>query len=186
MPGSRSPYRRYSSVLLASLALVAAFLIAGKWLNDPNRAFKRNVAALDVTDYLANLRERTEFGCRTFLDRRPDILLLGDSHTYSAYDFNALRIAWRTDSISTCALGGFYAESFFIIADYMRRNGYFPKLLVLNTSPREFVDGRDKAAALSVHKGYLESPYTPREFLQDLVKGTSGRPTLNPDERYAA
>jgi len=180
----RNEYLVYLSVVLAALTLASVFLYFGKWLYDPNRVFKRNVAAMAAEDYLADLRESTEFGCRTFVDRRPDILFLGDSHTYAGYDFNALSAIFETGSLSTCALGGFYLESFFIVADHMRRNGYFPKFIVLNTSPREFVNGRDKNAALTVHKSYLDSPYTPREFIQDLIKGTLGRSALDADVRY--
>ena len=180
----RNPYEIYAASTATAFVLASAVLYFGKWRYDPDNKLRANLATLNTEDYLANLREKTEFGCRSFIQKRPDVLLIGDSHTYSAYDFNSLSVEIGTRSVSACALGGFYIESFFIIADYMSRQHYFPKVVVLNTSPREFVDGRDKKAALSTHKFYLDAPYTVRDFVQDLITGTLGRASIEIDQNY--
>ena len=178
-------FRTYAIVMIGLVALASAVLFVGTAYFDSDKVLSRKVATLSSEDYLANLRESTEFGCRTFLDRRADILFVGDSHSYAGFDFDSMATRLGTDSISACVLGGFYLESFPLIVEAMRRRDYFPKVIVLGASPRQFVEGRDKADALAVHKFYLEHRYTLRDFVQDVAEGRLGRATVALDKSYA-
>jgi hypothetical protein len=178
-------YRKYSLISLGLVATASIFLFAGTAYFSPARMLRTTVESLSTVDYLSNLHGRTEFGCRTFLEKRPDILFVGDSHTYSAFRFDVIGQALDA-RISACALGGFYVESMPLIFDVMKAADFFPKVIVLGASPRQFIEGRDKQSAIETHKFYLSTKYTVRDFIQDLITGKLGQGVIEPGLSHAA
>ncbi|MBI2602103.1 MAG: hypothetical protein HYW48_03520 [Deltaproteobacteria bacterium] len=135
---------------------------------------------LEKRDYLANLRHSSVFGCRTFLGRKPSLLVLGDSHNYAAWDYNLLQRGFPNDVISSCTMGGWYLETLFLIFDLMDQKKFYPKKIIYGASPRQFAQMEDKEEALSVHKEYLRNEYSAKDFAKDLfvhIK-TKQKPTL--------
>src|SRR5205085_1315435 len=70
-------------------------------------------------NYLESLRESSEFGCKTLLAREPEILLIGNSGSYAAWDPRLLeeRTGLR---VGGCMMGNVSAETLIPILDLVR------------------------------------------------------------------
>lgn len=104
---------------------------------------------VDESSYLASMRA-PEMGCRTVWMRKPELLILGDSHSYAAWDFSALEHSTRL-RVGSCALGGLYLESLPALMDTVFRPGVRPSVIVLGLSPRMFWESPTKAEQISFH-----------------------------------
>lgn len=118
----------------------------------------RSVAFNMVTPeaiYLANLRE-PELACRTLRFRRPEAIVVGDSHTYAAWDFAELerRLGLR---LGACALGGLYAETVPTLLDYILREVPRPRQIILGLSPRMFWESPTKQEQVDFHNYLLKT-----------------------------
>ena len=149
-------------------------LLALTYMYNPYRPWLKKVSQLAKEDYLSNLRENTTFGCKTFLARKADILVLGDSHAFAGIDFNTLANGLKTESLSACPVGAFYIETFPLIQNLIEKNEgqthYVPKVIILGTSPRQFIDDKLKYFFFGVQRDYLEQQFTIRDFLKGIKK----------------
>lgn len=124
--------------------------------------------AVPETVYLANLRE-PQFGCQNLSLRRPEAIVVGDSHSYAGWDFAQLerKLGQR---IGACALGGLYAESVLALLDYVLRSSPDAKLVILGYSPRMFWDLPTKMKQIEHHRQVIRL-MTPRgtAFLRHVI-----------------
>lgn len=120
----------------------------------PVRGLTFDVVAPDAV-YLANLRE-PEIACRTLRFRRPEVIVLGDSHTYAAWDFAELERRLRL-RVGACALGGLYAESVPALLAYALRETLRPRRIVLGLSPRMFWESPTKQEQIDFHDYLLKT-----------------------------
>ena len=126
--------------------------------------------ALPEADYLANLRESSTFGCSTLARRRPDLLFVGDSHSYTAWDYQRIVAAYPSARIGACTMGGAYVETVASMAAMLEDRRITPKLIVYGTSPRQFSEFADKPEALALQRATIVSHYTFRDFVGDLLR----------------
>jgi len=120
--------------------------------------------------YLANLRE-PELACRTLALRRADVVVLGDSHSYAAWDFAELerRLQQR---VGACSPGGLYAESVPGLLQYAIATSPDAKRVILGLSPRMFWESPTKQEQLDFHVYLFKTlspdvvPFIRRAFLR--------------------
>jgi hypothetical protein len=86
-------------------------------------------------DYLESLRENSKFGCLTLLQREPDIVVVGDSHAYSAFDFSVLSDG-LSRRVGACVMGGLDFEGASSALALAAASG--ARDVVLGLSPRMF------------------------------------------------
>jgi hypothetical protein len=136
-----SRFTRYLTVVFSVVLAVYVFLLCAAPL------------AINRFDdsYLASLRENTPFGVSTFLPRRPRILFIGDSHTYAAWVFNQVSRILNEPSISSAAMGGFYFETNELLFKRFEHSLFFPKVIVLGTSLKQFSDSPIKTEQTAQH-----------------------------------
>lgn len=112
----------------------------------------------DNRDYLVSLRENSEMGCFTYRFRQPDVLFIGDSHSYADWDFVELEQAFQPLKVSVCAMGGLYVESAAEILSTLKPNASgWPKAVIYGVSARQFIDGKSKSDQLAEHHRTLFS-----------------------------
>jgi hypothetical protein len=132
--GGAASVRRYLVLLTIIAILPMVVLVAARdavgvmafgWLTNDS-------------DYLAAIRN-SDLGCRTLRMRRAEVVAVGDSHTYAAWDFEQLGDAMRA-RVGACALGGLYVETVPSILQGISRLPTRPRLVLLGLSPRMFWD----------------------------------------------
>lgn len=110
----------------------------------------------DHRDYLASLRENSEIGCFTYRFHRPDLLFIGDSHSYADWDFVELERSLQSMKVSACAMGGLYVETATeILSTLEPATDGWPKTVVYGVSARQFIDGKSKADQIIEHRRTL-------------------------------
>jgi hypothetical protein len=163
---------RYLSIL-AALAFLPTFLIQGVVLSAP---LKRAVLSfVGEENYLESLRNSNQ-GCKTLLLESPDIVFIGDSHSYAAWDF--VRIARATGAnIGGCMLGGLFVDSLPHLLAFVDRMPSLPRHIILGTSPRMFWNELHRPEQLAAHISILDSlatfQWTFPQFIE-LVSETKG------------
>lgn len=131
-------FRRYLIVLvLIAILPMATFVVA----RDAVGALAFDWLTADG-DYLAAIRN-SDLACRTLRMRRAEVVAIGDSHSYAAWDFEQLAEATRA-RMGACALGGLYVETVPSMLQSMSRLPTRPRLLILGLSPRMFWDSPTK------------------------------------------
>ncbi|NBW64806.1 hypothetical protein EBR44_03435 [bacterium] len=133
-------------------------------------AYPVDYLALPEADYLANLRESSTFGCSTLVRRRPDLLFVGDSHSYTAWDYQRIAAAYPSARIGACTMGGAYVETVASMVALLEDKQIHPTLIVYGTSPRQFAEFADKPEALALQRATIASHYTFRDFVGDLLR----------------
>lgn len=115
-----------------------------------------NCRNMDYRDYLANLREDSAFGCQTFADMAPAVLIVGDSHSYAGIDYNKLSSFFNGKTISACTLGGFCLETFPYLIAYMEQKEVYPQVLVYAASITQFIERKNKQEQIEEHRRVLD------------------------------
>lgn len=154
----------YVNILVFLIILAVLLLHLGKSIYNPYR-----YGEITDSDYLSNLRDSSLFGCHSFLDMKPEWLIVGDSHSYAAWNYNELSKILDNTSISSCTVGGFYLETFNMILKLMDENQYYPKKLIYGASVRQFSYSEFKHKQQEVHEAYIEQKYTLKEFLFGII-----------------
>ena len=113
--------------------------------------FLKNV---DKNNYYDSLYGNSEIGCSTINYIKPDILFIGDSVGYRAWDFNFFRKNTNL-SIGTCFLQSFTEHSFEELI-YFIKDKFTPKFIILSNSYRTFGIGPDNFEVVKRHKKYLK------------------------------
>jgi hypothetical protein len=159
-PGARVPISTSTSnrslrYILAWLLLVA--LPGSTWYlvtTGPLRAVAFRVVVPESA-YLANLRS-SRMSCESVALRRPQAVVIGDSHSYAGWDFAELqrRLGLR---IGSCALGGLYLETVPQLVDYVAASSPEATLLILGLAPRLFWESPTKKEQVASHRKLLSS-----------------------------
>lgn len=105
----------------------------------------------DVADYLVSLRSEKQVGCLSFYERQNDILVLGDSHSYTAIDFYKLSQLTGTTKISSCTMGGLYFDSLVELVEKLPQFESLPTNIIFGLSLRQFTTGSDRESQLKEH-----------------------------------
>jgi len=156
-------HKQFCLRTLVLLGLAVGLMYLAGMLASPN-------LRLSDEEYLANLRENSEFGPATFLQKRARVLVIGDSHSYSGFDYAELARGLGTTSISSCAMGGFYADSLPMVVRLLRAQEYHPAVIIYGFSQRQLFDGKNKKAQLAQHERALAPKLFPglREAARNL------------------
>lgn len=105
----------------------------------------------DVKDYLVSLRENSTVGCLSFYEKKNDILVVGDSHSYAALDFYKLSELTKTTKISSCTMGGLYFDSLVELIEKLPSFESLPTNIIFGLSLRQFTTGSDRELQLKEH-----------------------------------
>lgn len=117
--------------------------------------------------YLSKLRD-THLGCQTLRYRMPDILFVGDSHTYAGYDFLMLQQSLPRRKVGSCALSGMFPENLADLLDEAQKSALLPTQVVFGIQPRMFWDVTERDDRISRAKLEISKLNTPRERLTTL------------------
>lgn len=105
----------------------------------------------DVSDYLVSLRSEKQVGCLSFYEKKNDILVLGDSHSYTAIDFFKLSDLAGTTKISSCTMGGLYFDSLVELMEKLPSFKSLPTNIIYGLSLRQFTTGSDREKQVKEH-----------------------------------
>lgn len=111
----------------------------------------------DVAEYLISLHSEKQVGCLSFYERQNDILVLGDSHSYTAIDFYKLSQLTGTTKISSCTLGGLYFDSLVKLVEKIPNFDSVPTNIIFGLSLRQFTTGADRESQLKEHSKLIDA-----------------------------
>jgi hypothetical protein len=168
-------FRRYN---LLSLGLFVGLVLAMV----TSFAFRFGLeSGAESLEHLASIYEDNELGCRNFLVRDPDVLFVGDSHSYAGWNLVEVSRALPQLDISSCTLGGLYVRSFKKIVEKVVDSDLSTRSIVYGASLRQFIIGRNREQQIQEHIRVLNQTWMQRiaamdfraEFLSliDDVKG---------------
>ncbi|BDQ32978.1 hypothetical protein JCM14722_05200 [Pseudodesulfovibrio portus] len=143
-------HRRFAVVLLFFTGIIVGFIYFLGMCIDLEDTIRPE-------DYLALLNDNDTYGCKNSIRIHPEVLVLGDSHAYTAFDFNMLAEALGTYRIAACTLGGSYTETFLFALKHYESLGELPKTIIYSTSPRQFWEDGNKARMLFSQKAQIAS-----------------------------
>lgn len=140
--------KRYSILFLLVTGLViGAIYFSGKVITF--------LDVIDADDYLASLTESETFGSRHSTRFDPDVLVIGDSHAFTAINFNMLADGLGTKKVAACTMGGFYPETILLALRNYEALGKLPKTVIYTTSARQFWDDEVKTKQMSQHRTHI-------------------------------
>ncbi|MBG0791664.1 MAG: hypothetical protein H0S80_14330, partial [Desulfovibrionaceae bacterium] len=132
------------ALLVAAGAVLACLSLLGRSIGLEDTVRPEN--------YLTLLNDNDTYGCKNSIRVHPDVLVVGDSHAYAAFDFNLLAKGLGTRRIATCTLGGSYTESLLFALRHYEALGALPKTVIYSASPRQFWEDENKERMLFSHK----------------------------------
>ena len=133
--------------------------------------------------YLGSLRE-SDMGCGTILVRRPQAIVIGDSHSYAAWNFVVLQRELH-ERIGACAFGGMYIETVLPLLHVIASISPTPAHIILGTSPRMFWEAANKPEQIKVHETALKNLHSDlKPFYRHFFLGTA-LPNANVKESLA-
>ena len=119
-------------------------------------------------DYLENLRNSTEFGCKTVLARNPELLLIGNSGSYATWDMHQLENMTGL-KVGGCMMGGATVETYELIVDLTTHLPNPPKFIIIGASIYAFLKPESYSVQLNDQKGILRRSRFPYQFLIDIA-----------------
>jgi hypothetical protein len=167
--GTNQPVVYIVVIVVLSFLPAAFYRLAPERLVMPVVSFVASQSYRSIVredDYLASLRYG-DFSCRTLFLRRPEIVFVGDSHSYAGWNFPDVGAKLRA-RIGGCMMGGLYIESFIDLLDAMR---HLPPIrtVVFGASPRMFWLAPDKAEQIRANtKALADVVYNRQSFLVGL------------------
>ncbi len=105
--------------------------------------------------YLANLRTSL-VSCESLTLRRPEAIVIGDSHSYADWDFAELQRGLG-QRLGACALGGLYVDSVPMLVDYVLQSSPGATTLILGLSPRMFWESPSRKEQIDSHVRLIPS-----------------------------
>ena len=84
--------------------------------------------------YLKRIREFRHNGCESLLLKKPDILIIGDSHSYSGYKLDMAQ-AHSEKTIGACILPGNFLKTAIDLLKLISESTYRPQKIILGLSP---------------------------------------------------
>lgn len=171
--------RRIDVTLFAVFTLALAFLPFAYHAYEPLLEVNELVRSTPRADYLASLRDRTLVGCLLMKETRPDILVLGDSHSYADIDYEELERRVAPTRVGHCAVGAAFLETFDQWLTYFESSGYRPKQIVFGSSVRMFMNSPTKATRRAITNNILfDNSYKSRELARWISERAQGRPAF--------
>ena len=122
------------------------------------------------TDYLLKLRD-THLGCETVTYRDPEVVFLGDSHSYAGWDYVFLQEHLQPWRIGSCALAGMFPENVADFAGLVSAAGLSTRFVVFGIQPRMFWDVPERADRVARAKRMMVEVREPRESLPGMLTG---------------
>jgi hypothetical protein len=108
---------------------------------------------LNKENYFNALYGTSDIGCSTLNYVKPDILFIGDSMGYRAWDLNLFRKNSNL-SVGACFLPSFTQHSLIEIINFIE-NKFTPKFIILSNNYRIFGLGPDNFEIVNRHKKFL-------------------------------
>lgn len=122
-------------------------------------------------DYLLRMRD-THLGCQTVQARQPDVVFIGDSHSYAGYDYVHLQDALRPARVGNCALSGMRLPNVLDFLAAAKTNGVRPKYLVLGISPAMFWSDDRRIGLTARARREIAKIGAPKESVISLASGS--------------
>ncbi len=89
------------------------------------------------------------------MSTRPKILFVGDSHSYSAWNFNEVANILGEREIASVAMGGYSLDTSPILLSRIEKSFHIPRVIVLGTSLHQFSEYPDKEKQIHEHEKVL-------------------------------
>ena len=134
------------------------------------RAYFQSLIARHEPDYLLKLRD-THLGCKTITYRDPQIVFLGDSHSYAGWDYSILQDKLQPLRVGNCALAGMFPENVGDFAHLVTAAGLSTKYVVFGIQPRMFWDVPERPDRVARARLMMAEVREPRENLPSLITG---------------
>jgi hypothetical protein len=115
-------------------------------------------------DYLESLKNNTEFGCSTLLVREPELLLIGNSGSYTYWDMRQLQ-SMTGLKVGGCMIGGASIETIELILGLVERLDRPPKHIILGASIHSFLKPKNYVLAMDNQKQFILNAHFPYQFL---------------------
>ena len=109
---------------------------------------------IDKNNYYDSLYGNSNIGCSTLNYIKPDILFIGDSMGYRAWDFNYFRKNTNL-KVGTCFLQSFTEHSFEELIYFIEKK-FTPKFIILSNTYRSFGLGEDNFEVVKRHNKFLK------------------------------
>jgi hypothetical protein len=109
---------------------------------------------MDKENYYNSLYGTSDIGCSTLNYIKPEILFIGDSMGYRAWDLNLIQ-KYTNLSVGACFLPSFTQHSFTELVNFIEKK-FTPKFIVLSNNYRTFGLGPDNFEIVSGHKKFLK------------------------------
>ena len=138
-------------------APIATFVIASLLFVKFVTSVTRSVQVAKSEIYLIGLRDETTVGCSNLDGTDLDYLVIGDSHTYSSFDFVTFTRLVQTQKIGVCTLGGFYFESMLMLLQSAEPTFINTKTVIYGLSYRQFTGGDNKEKQLEAHEKVISA-----------------------------
>lgn len=138
--------KSYFHQIQICIFFVCSFAVFGSF-----HLLSNHVEDQDVAEYLVSLRENSTAGCLSFYERKNDILVIGDSHSYTSLDFYKLSQLAGTIKISSCTMGGLYFDSLVELLEKLPKFHSIPTNIIFGLSLRQFTTGSDRESQLKEH-----------------------------------
>lgn len=123
-----------------TLIIVIFFKLTLAILYINNIYLKKNFTNfVNKKEFYESFRGESDQACRTLQYYKPEIIFLGDSSAFHAWDFyNIQKI--KNKKIGHCILPGFTATSIPLLIEYFDKINYTPKTIILSETYRSFAD----------------------------------------------
>lgn len=131
--------------------------------------FERLIASHD-RDYLYALRD-THLGCKTIAYRDPDVVFLGDSHSYAGWDYPLLQDELRPAVVGNCALAGMFPENADDFLHVLAAGSLRARYVVFEIQPRMFWDVPERPDRVLRARKQIGEIATTKESLGALLTG---------------
>ena len=134
------------------------------------RAYFQSLIDTHEPDYLLKLRD-THLGCKTITYRDPQLVFLGDSHSYAGWDYAMLQDALRPVRIGNCALAGMFPENVADFVSLVTAAGLSTRYIVFGIQPRMFWDVPERPDRIARARQMMIEARAPRENLPAILTG---------------
>lgn len=123
----------------------------------------------DEANYLFSMRD-THLGCKTIRYRTPDILFVGDSHSYAGYDYEYLQRILKKHVVGNCALAGMFPINLSHLISSTVESSLSPKYIVFGIQPRMFWDVKVRSNRVERARKEIFAISRPKESLVKLLQ----------------
>jgi hypothetical protein len=131
--------------------------------------------SVESGEFYANLRS-SGVGCRNLPWKNSEVLIIGDSHTYSGLNFNLISKSWNNHDLSVCTIGGLNMKAIPLILKKIRKKKFIPKVVIYGASIFQFADRNNSHRALLKQKNVINQKGNIKLLLKSGIKKIMGLP----------